>query len=348
MAIDWTRGYSATWRAYAVDPVTWADSYQIGGFDSATISREMTDDAPALESGTMSLTRPVGEGWDEGYVRLAMLAEQGGDHERVDVCTLLCSSATGTVDRDADQLELSGRSVLHPASVALMERGAYVPKNADGAQWAADALIDVLHAPVHVSGSFTLSDHVVIDLGSSVLEAVWMVLRAGGFTLRIDGRGEVTVRKRQTEPALQLDRVRANLLQPSVSHTLDWSEVPNRYVAIDGGRVAIATNSDPDSPTSTVTRGYRHDVVDTSPTLVDGEGLQAYAYRMLEELSTIPDTRSYLREWWPDVTVGDVVRATMPSQGIDGDMRVMRQQLDCTHGIVVTEEAEMEVKAWTA
>lgn len=348
MSIDWTRGYSARWRAFAVDPVTWADAYEIPGFDAASISREMTDDAPLLESGTMSLTAAIGQGWDEKYVRLAMVAEQDGDHERVDVCTMLCSCANGTVDRGADQLELTGMSVLYPASVALMERGAYVPKNMDGAEWAAEALMEVVQAPVHVSGSFSLSDHTVIDLGSSVLQAVWLILNAGGFTIRIDGRGEITVLKKKVNPSLELDTTRMGLLQPSVAHSLDWSAVPNRYIAVIDDDVAIAINNDANSPTSTVTRGYRSDVYDTSPTLIDGEGIQAYAERRLEELSTIPDARTYTREWWPDITVGDVVRATVPSEGIDGDMRVMRQDLTCGIGITVTEEAEMEVKAWRA
>lgn len=346
--MDWTRGYSARWRAYEVDRDTWADGAPIEGVDSAQVERDATGEAPLLESGTISLTTRPGADFGERYVRLVMVAEQDGGKERVEVCTLLCSASSGSVDRGADVVQLDGRSVLYPASVALMDRGAYVPKGMDGAQWAVEQLEGVLQAPVRKDASFTLSEHYVLDVGCSVLQAVWLVLAAGGRTLRIDGNGTVHVCDRPTEPALELTRARARLLRPGVTHALDWSGVPNRYVAVDGSKTAVATNTLNGSPTSTVTRGYRHDVVDDSPVLVDGESLTDYARRRLEELSTVPDTRSYAREWWPGVTVGSLVRGSVSSDGLDGDMRVTRQSLACGRGITVTEESTREVSAWTA
>lgn len=347
--MDWSRPYSAKWRAYEVDRDTWADGEMIAGAYGATIEHDGTSEASLIDSGTIQLDMLPNGSFGERYVRLVMVAEQDDDDARVEVATLLCTSSRGTISRGSDSVELDGRSVLYPASVAIMERGAYVPKKTNCVEWCRTRLTEVLHAPVVTSGSFTLSDDYVVDIGSTVLAAVWGVLDAGGWTIQIDGHGTVYLRKKPTTPALELSRANVSLLQPSVTHELDWSEVPNRYIATDAdGTFGVATNTWRSSPTSTYTRGYRHDVMDTSPALVDGETIGHYARRKLEELSTIPDRRTYSREWYPGVLVGSLVRGSVASVGLDGDMRVERQSLTCGAGIVVSEQASKEVKAWTA
>ena len=347
MAIDWGRGYSAEWRAYEVDRGTWADGQQAWDVESASVERTVDGDAPLLEAGSMSAVVPVGETWRERYIRLAMVARQGGEVERVDLCTLLVAAARGNVNRSRDALELTGRSVLWPASTTKCLPGDYAPALVDGAQWAARALRRCVAAPVVVDASFRLSDHTVFPNGTSVLRAVWMVLDAGGCSMRLSGDGTIAICEPPSEPALVLDQSAARLLHPDMPHDLDWSDVPNRYVAHDGTDVAIATNDDPDSAVSTASRGYFVDELDTKPALVGGESLQAYAQRRLAERSVVADVRTYTREFWPDVVPGDLVRASIASVGLDGDMRVTRQSLDCGAGVTVTEEASMEVSLWT-
>lgn len=347
--MDWSRPYSAKWRAYEVDRDTWADGAMIQGAYGATIEHDATSDAPLIDSGTIQIDTFPNASFGERYVRLVMVAEQDDDKARVEVATLLCTSSHSTISRGSETMELDGRSVLYPASVAVMDRGAYVPKKTNCVEWCRARLSEVLHAPVVASGSFTLSDDYVADMGTTVLAAVWEVLGTGGWTIQIDGHGTVRIRKLPAEPSLELSRANVTLLQPSVTLERDWSEVPNRYIAVDAdGSRGIATNTWKSSPTSTVTRGYRHDVMDTSPALVDGETIGHYARRKLEELSTIPDRRTYSREWYPDVLVGSLVRGSVASVGLDGDLRVERQSLTCGAGIVVSEQASKEVKAWTA
>lgn len=344
--IDWTKGYAAHWRAFEVNVPTWADGNPVGGVCDATVERDVSGGASLIESGTLTVDAPVGEGFEERYVRLVMVAEQGVETERVDVCTLLCSCASGDVDRGSDRLSLDGRSVLWPASRRVLELGDYVPMGTDCVRWCRDLLAGCLAAPVVAQGSFTLNEHYVIDLGSTVLDAVWLVLDAGGWCIQIGGDGTVVIGPRPDEPSLTLDSVGARLVVPGVHHELDWSEVPNRYVVNDGERFAVAVNDDQDSPTSTVTRGYYSDLFDPSPAPVNGESTQDYAERRLEEESCVHDVRSYTREWWPGVTCWSLVRASVPSIGLDGDMVVERQSLECGHGVKVTEQAYREVMAW--
>ena len=63
-------------------------------------------------------------------------------------------------------------------------------------------------------------------------------------------------------------------------------------------------------------------------------------------MSTVRDERTYTREWWPGVHPGDIVRGSLASAGLDGDMRVSAQSFECGAGIVVTENAYGEVRTW--
>lgn len=348
MAIDWGSGYHATWRVYEVNESTWADGAILANVSDMSIKRESDGDAPLIESGSVTIDLPIGDGFRERYLRIVMIAEQDGGSERVDVSTMRFMSASDVSDKGFAATELTGMSVLYPASVKKLMVGEYAPSGADGAAYAANMLSDVLRAPVVQDGSFIISDHVVFDVGSSVLEAVWLLLNAGNFVLSIDGDGTVHVKPMPTEPSLILDSAKTRLLMPSIGRDLDLSGVPNKYTAIDGDQMAEAVNDDPLSDTSTVTRGYTHDgdCPDTNPTRVDGETLAAYCARRLEEESTVEDSRSYDREWWPGVYPFSVVRGTVASVGIEGDYRVTRQSLKCGTGLVVSEEATREVKTW--
>lgn len=344
MAIDWTRGYRvAAWRLFRVNRGTWADADEVGGLYSATINSDAED--PTIQHADLIVDVPVGERFESGYYRIAMTAQQGGETERVDVATLLCESTSDIVDRGYAALTVVGQSVLYPASTDKLAIGSYAPSGVDGAEYAAELLRASINAPVIVQGHFTLDNHVVFD-GCSVLDAARLVLRAGGFAIRIDGYGRVIIAPAITEPSLILDNAGARLLQPYVARSLDYSGVPNVYRVTQGAQVAEAVNDDPDSPTSTVTRGWRAVEVEDNPIRVNGETLGGYAERMLEEISTVPDSRTYTREWWPDVHVGSLVRGAIASVGIEGLFRVDSQRLTCDKGITVEEQASREVRTW--
>lgn len=345
--MDWSAGYSASWRVFRVDRRTWADASVAPNVVSVSVERTCDEDTPLLERGGMTVDAIPGEGFEEGYYRVVMTATQGGESVRVDVATLLCSATNGSVDRGNDALEIQGRSVLYPASRRYLESGSYAPAGIDGVSWCAGLLRAAINAPVETEGSFTLDEHYVFDDGTTVLEAVWKVLGAGGFVMQIAGDGTVRVLPTPSEPALSLDGAHARLLHPGTEYTTDLSEVPNRFIARENGVETVAVNDDPESVTSTVYRGWESDARDDSPTRVNGETLMAYAERMLEEKSTVRDVRTYSREWWPNVLPYSLVRGSLASVGLDGDLRVVSQSLACGNGIVVEEESQREVRTWT-
>lgn len=342
--IDFGAPYSATWRVFSVDERTWADGDRMYGVTTASVNREA--DGNLLESGTFTIDLPYGESIGEGYYRLVMTAHQNGVAERVDVATLHGIASGSVSDKGRNLQTLNASSVLYPASTEKTAVGWYAPAGVNGAQFVAEMLAGCLKAPVSWEGSFTLDSPIVFQLGWSKLECAWTVLDAGNFTLAIDGRGRVTVRPMPTEPSLALDGANARLVGTSVSRKTDWSVVPNRYYAVDGSEVAVAVNDDPNSVTSTVSRGYNSDVVDRSPKRVNGETLEAYAGRRLHESSIVLDTRTYTREWVGGVYPNSIVLGSIPSVGLDGRLRVTSQKLTLGKGIKVDETAGMEVSSW--
>ena len=342
--IDWAAGYAATWKVYSVNPKTWADDAEVYGFESAQVERQAN--GALVESGRLTFDSDPGEQLVEGYFRLAMVARQGQSVERVNIATLLCSSDSGDVDMGRSKSSVTGRSVLYPASTARLTSGSYAPRGCDGAQFAADMVSQFIAAPVSIDCKFTLGSHVVFDLGSTALDAAWSVLDAGNCCFQVHGDGSVHVVKRGGGIALSLDDAGASLIQPKVSYSTDLSGIPNRYIAVDGDAVAIAANTDAASRTSITTRGFRIDVIDSSPMPIEGETLQEYAERRLAEESVVREERTYTREWWPDVYPYSMVRGSLPSVLLEGDMEVASQSIQCSKGALVTEKAVMAHSEW--
>lgn len=337
---DWTSGYAASWSVSYVNPETLADCGDVGGVVSVSVSRNGTDSVRLLETGQMEIDA---DSLDAAWMRVYMTVDQDG-LERVPVATMLFERQSSRIEKGQRRITATGRSVLQPAADRAMERGSFVPAGADGAAYAARLLRSCTPFPVEVDGGFTLVDDLVFDLGCSCLKAVWQVLDAGGWCIRIAGDGTVRIAKTPTAPALELDRAHAGLLLPGVDDDFDIVDVPNRVIAAKDGATAIAVNEDGASVTGRPRRGRWVDKVETSPKLVDGESLEHYAERRLAELSTVTRTYDYEREFWPDVVPYDMVRAALSSNGIEGELRVVKQTLECGRGITVRETAEMEVR----
>ena len=336
--MDWSKSYTSIWRVFRVNKDTWADAEQIAKVDSVSITR--TADGRLLESGSMEATGD----FETGYYRIVMTANQGGTLERVDVATMLFDATGGDVNYGRTAHDIDGFSVLYPASTTAVTLGEYAPAGEDGVRYAAELLESAINAPVEPEGSFTLNDHVVHELGSSVLDAVWSVLDAGGYIMQIDGRGVVHIIPKPTEPTLTINNSSIRMLNNGISFSSDMSEIPNRYVVIEDNNVIIASNDDPESVVSTASRGYFVDVVDTSPTPVNGKTMLEYANDRLKELSIMKDERTYVREYAPDVYIYSLVRASIT--GLQGDLRVTSQSINCKNGITVQERAAKEIALW--
>lgn len=339
--MNWARSYTSEWRVFRVNRKTWADGQKLDGVDTASITR--TADGSLLESGDMEVTGA----FETDYYRIVMTAKQGGEVVRENVATLLFDISNGEHDYGTVKNKAKGYSVLYPASTTAVMTGEYAPAGVDGVKYAKELLESAINAPVEAEGSFMLNDHIVHEPGTFILDAVWAVLNAGpdgGYVIQIDGRGVVHIRPRPTEPALVLDSAAKGVMLNGIEYTSDISKIPNRYIVIDGNNKTLAVNDDTESPVSTVKRGYYVDAVDTSATPINGETLGEYARRKLAEASVLETEYSYKREYAPTVLLYSMIRASL--RGLEGDLRVKSQSIDCGHGIMVSEKVTEETVLW--
>lgn len=336
--MDWTKSYSAEWRVFRVNRRTWADAESVNNIDSISITR--TADGSLIESATVKVTGEL----PSDYYRVVMLANQGGDVARVNVATMLFDVKDDESNYGTRLTSLDGFSVLHPADVAAVTIGEYAPAGIDGAKYAGDLLASAINAPVEIDGSFTLNENIVHEVGSSVLECAWDILNSGNFVIQIDGFGTVHVRPMPSEASLIIDSTKSDILQNEVKHVSDMSDIPNRYVVIDGNIVSVAVNDDPESTVSTVSRGYNVDLIDTSPKLINGETYGEYARRMLKKSSVLREEQAYTREYAPNVYPYSLVKSSLNS--LSGDIRVKSQSIKCGKGITVSEKAYKEINLW--
>lgn len=320
----------------AVNPSTWEDAEVLRGIGSVEVTRDRT--AALLESGGMvTCGSPALLAERETWVRIEMLAEQGAEVERVPLATLLAVPGESQEGRRRRELDIDCRSVLAPASDETVRVGSYYAAGSDAAAYARD-LLSCGPAPVECEGEFRMSEHIVFAAGTSRLEAAWQVCDAGGWRIRIACDGRVTVGPMPTKP---LPTAWGMRMLGKYVRVPRGDAVPNRYRAILGTQTAVATDEDPQSPTSRRARGRYVDETDTSPVPRPGETLREYAERRLRERIAEESRLVYQREWQPDALPSDVIRGGAIRADFEDDYRIRSQTLRCGRGVVVTETAEV-------
>ena len=340
---DWISTYSSEFQVYSVNQDTWDDMDLIEDVQSISLSRDATDDVPLLETGSMERESSNPDEWS--WYRIYMIASQGG-RDKIPIATLLFERGSSHMEKAVPVYTFTGNSVLKPVADRLYDRGDYAPAGCDGAQFVADIIRRCvpLSVPINVNGSFTINEDVVFDLDVFSLEVVWKILDAANWCIRIDGRGGITIEPKPSVPDLVLNQASASLLVPGIDKTLDLRGVPNRYIAVSDRDRAEARNEDPDLMGSYQRRGRWIEYMDTSPILIDGEDLQAYAERKLEEVSTVTQEFQYTRDFYPNVVPFSLVRATLADQGLEGDLRVLSHSCSFSKGIVFDETSGIEVR----
>lgn len=345
--MDFNQTYSVEWRLARVNKDTWEDGPEVGTVSSVSIERSADEEVPLLESASFEVSIPLGEEWENGWYRFEGLFEQDGEVERIPMGTFLVEAASDKVDFGTQSSTMDGWSVLKPAADVYMAVGDYVPKGVEGASYAAKLLASAIPAPISVEGSFVLDDHITYGKDASVLNVVWDVLDAGGFCIRLDGEGNVSIAQKPKGRAWEPYDAKSALF-PGIERELDLTAVPNVYRAYSDTTMAEAVNDSPESKVSTVFRGRRVEMVDTSPTRVNGETLYNYCRRRLEEESTLFKSFTYTRELDPDARPFDIAREFLPEYGMEGDLRIVSQSVECGASVKITQKAAIEVKEFTA
>ena len=362
---DWTKSMEQSFEYYTVEPTTLADVKRLDVVKSATFSRDAG--VETLGSATIDVTNSVGETYVRGYLKTI----QNGVTEKFPLGTVLVqtpsSSFNGTVmnvsmDAYTPLIELKEKrpplgytirkgTRIMDAAYNLIRDNTRVPVNKVEPKYETDSngeLKDI---------SPTLQYDFVANVNDTWLTFVTDLIANAEYELGLDELGRVLFSPKQEMASLQpvwtYDDDNSSILYPELTIDHDLYGIPNVVEVIysygNQYREAIAINDDPNSLTSTVNRGRKiiHRVTDPSLAgYVTQDQIDAYAERLLRELSTVEYSVSYTHAYCP-VRVGDCVRLNYTRAGINGiKAKVISQNIKCTPGCPVSEKAVFINKLW--
>jgi hypothetical protein len=329
--IDWSKGYSASYYATLVDPLTWndLDRFEITG---GSISREETDLRHSADIDTVN-TELVGE----NYIRVYMTVRQDGDIDRIPLFTGLATSPSVNIEGLRRDNTFQCYSVLKPASDVLLRRGWFAAVDMNCRNLLLD-LTSVIKAPVLIENSDArLTDYLVAEGNESHLTMIDKLLDLMNWRLTIDGDGTISIGPYPKSESVIFDSLGNDILEPSLSIERDWYNCPNVFRAVNNYDEYIEYDHS-NNLWSIENRGREVWAEETNCDLIEGESLELYAKRRLSELQEVAEKVSYTRAFNPGVTVNDIIRLNYPAQNISGLFLVTSQKIDIGYSARTSEE----------
>ena len=207
------------------------------------------------------------------------------------------------------------------------------------------------------SSDITLQNDFTANSDETVLSFVIALIANADHELALDEKGGILFAPIQDIESLQpvwtFNDDNSSILLSDITVNHDLYGIPNVVDVIYsyGGdyKRAVARNDDPNSPTSTVSRGREIPYYDTEPSLrgyVTQDQMDAYAERLLKALSTLEYTVSYSHAYCP-VRLGDCVRLNYTKAGITNiKAKVISQNIKAEPGCLVSEKAVFKSKLW--
>lgn len=350
--VDWHSAMEQSFEFYAVDEATWKDKLQLNGITSCTISRESS--AETLGSATIDSTDVL----EECYVRVYLVAIQNGIKERVSLGTFLVQtpslkhdgkSATVSMDAYTPLIELKGSSP--PIGYTLLK---------------GQTIMDIvsrlcsenLRAPViPVTTEDALSSNFTSNLSDTWMSFLRDLVAMAKQQIGLDEMGRVLFEPitdtRSLQPVWVYNDDNSSILYPTLSDERDLYDIPNVvevvYSTGTGSRSSCIVNDDPNSPVSTVNRGWEKLYRDTNPNfsgVPSQVDLDAYAKQLLRNLSSLEHTITYKHGYCP-VRVGDCVMINYKRMGLENvKAKVISQSIECKTGCPVEETAIYTTKLW--
>ena len=364
--IDWTKSMQQTFEFYKVDPTTWFDMDKLENIESATVSRD-------LETETLGSCTLDGENINgEFYVRIYLIAIQNQRRFRIALGTFLIQTVSLAFDGKRHTNSVSAYTPLLELKETYPPIGYYIPYDQD-------MLPMILHLGRENSRlRFPQEDIVnenlmlqgntkgfVADLGDHWLTFLSELASSLDYRFDLDPYGQAfLVPKEKIEsmqPVWTYTDDNSSILEAPVSMDRDLYGIPNVVEVLysvsvgteagdwkDNQYLAIAENTDPNSPTSIPSRGRRIVYRTNAPSnyRYNKTQLDLYARQVLEDLSSIECTLKYTHGYCP-VRIGDCVRFNYQRAGYHNvKALVTKQSIKCTPGCPVTETAVFTSNLW--
>jgi hypothetical protein len=341
-----------TFEYYIVNPNTWKDSEQIKNITSSTINRDA--DAETLGSASFDITESVGE----CYIRVYLIAIQNGIREKIALGTFLVQTPSSTFDGKIRKVSMDAYTPLLELKEGLPPIGFYTPKGDNILLTSVKLINEHSRAPVVITeDDATIPYDFVSNTEDTWLSYVTDLIGNAKYALDLDENGRILLSKKQDIASLQpvwtYEDGKDSILYPNQDMNHDLYGIPNVveviYSQYSENFYIRVVNDDPNSPTSTVSRGREivHRV--TSPEVIGiptEAQLKEYAEQLLRDLSTVEYMISYTHGYCP-VRVGDCVRINSIRAGLTNiKAKVISQSIRCEPGCPVTEKAVFTMKLW--
>lgn len=349
---DWLSSMQQTFEYYIVDPKTWKDIELIDTVKSSTIQRD--SEAETLGSATIDMTESVGE----SYIRIYLITIQNGLRERHPLGTFLVQTPSLNFNGRLQNISVDAYTPLIELKESPPPLGYSILKNSNVMDFAYRLARERARAPVVKTECNTLLGmNFTASTDDTWLTFLSDLIANAKYNFALDEMGRILLSPYQDTASLQpvwtYNDDNSSILYPEISVDRDLYGIPNVVEVIHsngaGYYFVIAVNDDPNSVTSTVSRGREiiHRV--NNPDLVGKpteSQVKDYANQLLRELSVLEYTVTYTHGYCP-VRLGDCVRLNYARAGITNiKAKVISQTIKCEPGCPVTEKAVFTTRLW--
>lgn len=351
--IDWLSSMQQTFEYYTVDPGTWKDDKKILTVKSSSVSRD--SEAETLGSATIDITDALGE----CYIRIYLIAIQNRVKEKIPLGTFLVQTPSSNFDGKCRTVSMDAYTPLLELKENPTPLGYSLFKGDNIMEKAYDLVRKNLRAPVvSTKNDMTLNYDFVSNVDDKWLTFVSDLIANARYHFDIDEMGYILFAPNQDTNSLQpvwtYDDGNSSILYSDISMDHDLYGIPNVveviYSKYDTYYYERVVNDDPNSPTSTVSRGREITHRVTDPDLVGiptKDQVKEYAEKLLQELSSVEYTVTYTHGYCPVVRLGSCVRLNYSKAGLNGvKAKVISQNIKCEPGCPVTEKAVITSKLW--
>ena len=362
---DWTKSMQQSYEYYTVEPSTLADVKRLDNVKNSSFTRDA--DTETLGSASIEANNSFGETYIRGYLKTV----QNGVTEKHPLGTVLIQTPSSSFNGKFTEVSMTAYTPLIELKEKQPPLGYTIRRGTRILDAAYTIIRENARVPaVPVDPVIVKHDDGTIEDKSPILERdfiantddTWLtfvidLLANASYELGLDEMGHILFLPIQELESLQpvwtFDDGNSSILYPEITMNHDLYGIPNVVEVVysyGGGRLtATATNDDPNSPTSTVSRGRQIPYRETNPSLAGyatQKQVQDYAERLLKALSTIEYTVSYTHAYCP-VRIGDCVRLNYEKAGItDIKAKVISQNVKCDLGCSVSEKAVFTTKLW--
>lgn len=354
--IDWTRSMQQTYEFYTVDPDSWGDKEKITTIESCSITRDASVDT--LGSASFDCNGIL----DEQYIRVYLRVKQDGENDRVCLGTFLTQTPSDKFDGKRRTISLDGYTPLIELKLDYPSLGYTVRKDTQIMDTVYRLCVEHMRAPVsEAKADKNLYNHFVANTDDTWFSYISDLMANAKYHFGLEPEGKVIF-----EPQIELQAMRpiweynddnSSILLPEITNERDLFNVPNvvEVVYSTDGEIytSVAINDDPNSITSTVSRGHIVRYRDTRPNISEnmlGDNAQSYldeyAERLLRNLSNIEHELTYSHGYCP-VRLGDCVLLNYERAGLRNvRAKVTRQEIECETGCTVSETAVYTTQLW--